>query len=90
MQIDWMIKGQDDLHITEGFWEGFRTENIDDVFLLVRSREAESELLLDYDQILGAAFTRCREDMRPFLPPWANSLCLEGDPKSARRGRWEQ
>lgn len=46
----------------------------DSVFTPAESREADGPLFADYDRLLGEDFTRCRKDIRPFLPQWAHGI----------------
>ncbi|KAI0448258.1 hypothetical protein F5B21DRAFT_510356 [Xylaria acuta] len=40
----------------------------------------EAQALADYDRLLGKDFPQCRQDMKPYLPEWAQDLTLKRTP----------
>ncbi|KAI3400053.1 hypothetical protein diail_4591 [Diaporthe ilicicola] len=67
----------------EGYWKGITSENIGTVFSADKPPlGAVVDLLVDYNQLSGKDFLRCRRDIRPYLPSdaWAQNVVLEGAP----------
>jgi hypothetical protein len=75
-----LTQERDSLHVQHGFWRGITAENLLEVFAPQDERVAEVELLVDYTQLFGGAFVQARNDIRTFLPAWAQDrIHLEED-----------
>lgn len=71
LQIDWMLQDRELLNVQHGFWRGIDAANLHEVFMPEEQREAELELLSDYTLLFGEGFSHAKQDIRPFLQPWA-------------------
>ncbi|KAI0103268.1 hypothetical protein GGR51DRAFT_251749 [Nemania sp. FL0031] len=80
LQINWMAGARDKLDVKVGFWKGIRNENLYECFLPDDCRRAEIGMLADYTRLFGKDFRRCRRNMKPYLPPWAQHLTLQLEP----------
>lgn len=77
LQIQWMMtENRSVLNVREGFWRGITTVNLHSVFAPPESYEANLPHQADYKKLFGDDFTRCRRDIRPFLPSWAQTISL--------------
>lgn len=78
--IEWMMmKPRGSLLVRGGFWDGINGDNLLTCFRPEEARTSELQLIADYDQLLGHAFTLARKDMRPYLPPRFSHLMVEED-----------
>ncbi|KAG8157771.1 hypothetical protein KVR01_012433 [Diaporthe batatas] len=78
LDISWMMtQPRENLEVRGGFWKGITIENLYTVFRPAEAREAEQSHLADYNQLFGQDFMRCRQDLKPYLQPWARGLSLE-------------
>lgn len=77
LQIQWMMThSRSMLNVREGFWRGITTSNLYSVFAPPEVYEANLPHLADYGKLFGDDFCRCRRDIRPFLPSWAQTIRL--------------
>lgn len=77
LQIQWMmIDNHSVLNIYKGFWRGITISNLYSVFAPPKLYEANSPHQANYSKLFGDDFSRCRRDIRPFLPSWAHTVRL--------------
>lgn len=71
LQIEWMLtQDREILDVREGFWKGVNASNLYKIFSREEEREAEVELLADYDTLFRE-FMLAQKDIRPYLQEWA-------------------
>ncbi|KAI3334351.1 hypothetical protein F4824DRAFT_502142 [Ustulina deusta] len=68
------------LDVKTGFWKGIRADNLDECFLPKDCGKTGTGMSADYNQLFGADFRRCRQNMKPYLSSWAQSFSLQGEP----------
>jgi hypothetical protein len=79
LQLEWMMEPRDSsLQVHEGYWEGITHSDLV-IFSLSEGRQAEVLILADYTRIFKN-FVQCRQDIRPYLQPWAAYIELEEMP----------
>lgn len=82
-----MMQNPETLDVQEGYWKGLNTTNLNAAFRPSVARTAAVSLLADYSALFGPNFLRCRQDIRPFLPPkYAQRLTLTGPPSPIEEG----
>lgn len=80
LQIRWMMtQNRSVLNVREGFWRGITTSNLHSVFAPPESYESNLPHQADYSKLFGEDFPRCRRDIRPFVPSWAQNIRLTED-----------
>lgn len=88
LQIDWMItQDPETLDVRHGFWAGLNSRNLHQVFLPEEEREAQTELLADYNVLFGGAFVRAKTDIKPFLQEWARDQLQLNNPAGTDPGK---